>query len=451
MIKNKIRRTSLYVVIICAFLLIANAVLGAVLSIQLSGSLKAQMRERMLDIANTAAAMLDGDDLGAISAEDKEAPEYKAVLKTLTYYQDNINLDYIYCIRDLGNKNFVFSIDPTVDDPGQFGEPIVYTDALYEASLGTPAVDLTPYEDKWGRFYSAYAPVFDSKGKVSGIVAVDFSAEWYDSKMKSFFRTIIMISAISLISGILIVLVIAYRFRKRFRIVYDELNSLTEGVETLANELTTESVFEGGTELLKEYTGEVKGTDGYIYEMSDKIRALEKYMSRQITFVRAKAYRDGLTGLENRTAYMEHIHMLDEEIGNGTADFCVVMFDINGLKNINDDLGHEIGDQAIVKSAKLITSVFEGERVFRIGGDEFVVDLKCDQAKIDRLMNKFDGALLVQDRSDGLPELAISKGYAIYTPGRDKSHQDVFSRADNEMYSDKKRFYLTHSDRRRAR
>ncbi|MBR5967657.1 MAG: diguanylate cyclase [Lachnospiraceae bacterium] len=448
---NKIRRTSIYIMIVCAFLLIVNATLGIVLTIQSSESLKTQMRERMLDIANTAAAMIDGDALGAIQADDAGSDEYEAVLKTLTYYQDNINLDYIYCIRDLGNKQFVFTIDPTVNDPGEFGEPIAYTDALYEASLGTSSVDLVPYEDRWGRFYSAYAPVFDSKGKVSGIVAVDFSADWYDGVMKSHFKSIALISIISLLGGVLVVLTIAYRARKRYTFVYDELNSLTDGIETLANELTTESVFEGGTELLKEFTGETRLTHGDIYEMGDKIRALEKYMSRQITFVRAKAYRDGLTGLENRTAYLEHIHMLDEEIGNGTADFCVAMFDINGLKDINDELGHEIGDRAIKKAAQLLSDAFEGERVFRIGGDEFVVDLKCDQTKIERLMNKFDGMLLVQDRSDGLPEVTISKGFAIYTPGRDKSHQDVFSRADNEMYSDKKRFYLTHSDRRRAR
>ena len=451
MTKNKIGRTSLYIIIVCSFLLLVNATLGIVLTMQSSDALKSLIRDRMLDVANTAADMIDGDALGAVRAEDENTPGYQEILKTLTYYQDNIDLTFIYCIRDLGNKNFVITLDPTVVNPAEFGESVVFTDALYEASLGTPSVDKKAYEDRWGRFYSAYSPVFDSKGNVGGIVGVDFSADWYDEKMKVYFRTIIMISAVSLFAGILVVLVVAYRFRKRFSVVYDELNSLTDGIETLANELTTESVFEGGTELLKEFTGERKGRDDDIFLMGDKIRALQMYMSRQISYVRAKAYRDGLTGLENRTAYLEHIHLLDQEIENGTADFCVAMFDINGLKGINDEQGHEHGDLAIIKVAKLLTSVFNGDRVFRIGGDEFVVDLKCDEAKIERLMNKFEGALAVQDRSDGLPEIAISKGYAIYTPGRDKSHQDVFSRADNQMYSDKKQYYLSHNDRRHRR
>ncbi len=451
MIKNKIGRTSLYIIIVCSFLLIVNATLGIVLALQSSDALKSLIRDRMLDVSNTAADMIDGDILGTITAEDENTPEYRNIMRTLTYYQDNIELSYIYCIRDLGNKNFVITLDPTVSDPAEFGEPIVFTDALYEASLGTSSVDKIAYEDRWGRFYSAYSPVFDSKGNVGGIVAVDFSADWYEEKMKVYFRTILMISSVSLFAGILVVLVVAYRFRKRFSMVYDELNSLTDGIETLANELTTESVFEGGTELLKEFTGERKGSDDDIFRMGDKIRALQMYMSRQIGYVRAKAYRDGLTGLENRTAYLEHIHLLDQEIENGTADFCVAMFDINGLKDINDEQGHERGDMAIIKVARLLTSAFEGYRVFRIGGDEFVVDLKCDRPTIERLMNKFEGVLAMQDRSDGLPEIAVSKGYAIYTPGRDKSHQDVFSRADNEMYSDKKQYYLSHNDRRHRR
>ena len=77
---------------------------------------------------------------------------------------------------DDGNGNFSFSVDPAPDDPGEFGAPVVYTEALYKASLGIPSVDEVAYTDAWGRFYSAYSPVFNSNGKVAGIVATDFSA-----------------------------------------------------------------------------------------------------------------------------------------------------------------------------------------------------------------------------------------------------------------------------------
>ena len=447
---KKLSRTGLYIVIFCSVLLITNASLGMVLTVQSSESLTSMIHDRMLDISNTAAAMIDGDALSRIEADDTDSPEYKEILDILLYFRDNIDLKYIYCIRDMGNKNFVFTIDPAVDDPGLFGEPIVYTDALYSASLGVPSVDSKPYEDRWGSFYSAYSPVFDSKGNVSGIVAVDFSAEWYAAKMKNFFKTIVFVSFFFLLLGAVVVFVMAYRFRKRFRVMCKELDSLTDGIETLAEELTSESVLEGGTELFKEIAGDQKSFDSDIMEMSNRLSMLREYMTRQIGFVRAKAYKDGLTGLDNRTAYMEHIHYIDQMIENGTASFGVAMFDINGLKNINDELGHEIGDKVIIKTARILTSVFEGMKTYRIGGDEFVVDLDCSEEEIIRLMKKFDDMISSQISNDETPEIAISKGYAIYSFGRDRSHQDVFSRADNEMYSDKKKYYLEHADRRRS-
>ncbi|MBR3316575.1 MAG: diguanylate cyclase, partial [Atopobiaceae bacterium] len=141
------------------------------------------MQTRMLDISNTAAAMIDGDALKSVSPADEGTDKYESIMRTLRYFQDNIDLKYIYCIRDMGDGKFTFGLDPTVEDPGEFGSPIVYTDALYEASQGHPAADNVHYEDAWGAFYSAYSPVFDSEGKVAGIIAVDFSAEWYNQQL----------------------------------------------------------------------------------------------------------------------------------------------------------------------------------------------------------------------------------------------------------------------------
>jgi hypothetical protein len=124
--------------------------------------------------------MLDGDALMDLSPEDEGTGAYQEVYTTLTYFMENASLTYIYCVRDMGDGTFTFGLDPTVEDPGEFGSPIVYTDALYEASQGNAAADSIQYEDAWGTFYSAYSPVFDSKGKVAGIIAVDFSAEWYN-------------------------------------------------------------------------------------------------------------------------------------------------------------------------------------------------------------------------------------------------------------------------------
>ena len=179
-----------------------NLLLGAVMINNSRSALKTLIQNRMLDIANTAADMLDGDVLMNIQVTDKGTPEYNKINDTLAVFQDNIDLKYIYCIRAASEKEFVFTVDPTIDDPGEFGDPIVYTDALYEASKGVASVDNEPYTDAWGKFYSAYSPVFDSKGQVAGIVAVDFDAEWYDSQIEKQSRSILLCCIVSVIIGV---------------------------------------------------------------------------------------------------------------------------------------------------------------------------------------------------------------------------------------------------------
>ena len=150
-------------VIIAVLLFAANIILGIVLISESRDSLKTLIHNRMLDISNTAADMINGDDLESLKKEDKGTEKYQKINDTLAVFQENIDLKYIYCIKPVDDTHFVFSVDPTIEDPGEFGTPIVYTDALAKAAKGTPAVDNEPYSDAWGNFYSAYTPVFDSK------------------------------------------------------------------------------------------------------------------------------------------------------------------------------------------------------------------------------------------------------------------------------------------------
>ena len=438
--KKVLKGTGKYIILLGIFLLIMEISMGLVMTVESSEAMKDLIRNRMLDISNTAASMIDGDTLRDIQAEDLNTPEYQEILKTLTYYQDNINLKYIYCIRDIGDKNFVFTIDPTVVDPGEFGEPIVYTDALYKASRGTAAVDKDPYVDKWGRFYSSYSPVFDSNHDVAGIVAVDFSADWYDRQVSNQIMTMMLVTVTSIVFGAIIILLLASYFRKRFKLLYKELNKLTEGVETLSKELSNDNILDGD-EVIETELSEEDGMLDDIGVIEKRISLLKEYMSAQIRFVRSKTYIDGLTGVKNRTAYLECVEKIEKRINSGDAEFAVVMFDLNGLKRINDDLGHEKGDMTIKKAAGVIKETFADEQVFRIGGDEFVVLLMDSPDKIDELMSCFEkNCADANDKDDGIP-FVISKGYAVFDASTDNNYQYTFERADHAMYKDKKAYY----------
>ena len=212
---KKLLSGSFRYVFLMAFLILVNVALDIMLTVWSSNAMKDLIASRMLDITNTAADMIDGDELRDLTPDDKDSPAYNSVMNVLTHFRDNIELKYIYCIRDKGNKEFVFGLDPTVEDPAEFGSPVVHTDALYNASLGIPSVDSDSYQDAWGTFYSAYSPVFASDGSVAGIIAVDFSKDWYDNQMSAQTHTILFVNILSLVISESMILFMARNDKKR--------------------------------------------------------------------------------------------------------------------------------------------------------------------------------------------------------------------------------------------
>ena len=149
-----------------------------------------------------------------------------------------------------------------------------------------------------------------------------------------------------------------------------------------------------------------------------------------------KAYKDGLTGVKNKLAYLEALAELEINLENGTLkEYGVVVFDINGLKQINDTLGHEAGDEYIKSACTLICTQFDHSPVFRIGGDEFVAILKgSDYEKREELEGSFRKTI---DENQRNGHVVVSSGLAVYQPDNDECFNDVFKRADQLMYERK--------------
>ena len=224
------------ILMVAVFMLVTNLALGVTLMRQSRKAMKTLIDDRMLDVVNTAAELLDGDVLDRLRAEDVGTPEYQQVMDTLVIFRDNINLAYIYCVRDDGDGTFSFAIDSDPVAPAAYGAPVGYTDALYRASQGTPAVDDKPYEDAWGRFYSAYSPVFNSAGGVAGVVAVDFDAVWYEKQLNQNTAIIVIACAIFLCAAIVAVLFLTRQFGRRVEQINLTLNDLADDMNSITGE-----------------------------------------------------------------------------------------------------------------------------------------------------------------------------------------------------------------------
>lgn len=149
------------------------------------------------------------------------------------------------------------------------------------------------------------------------------------------------------------------------------------------------------------------------------------------------ANRDALTGVKNKHAYVQSEMEIDRLIAEDKCyDFAVLVADVNGLKQVNDTLGHHAGDEYIKAACKVICTTFKHSPVFRIGGDEFAVimkgsDFEDREMLIEQLYEKMKA-----NGSAGLVTAAAGK--SEYIKGKDLRMQDVFERADNAMYEQKK-------------
>lgn len=141
------------------------------------------------------------------------------------------------------------------------------------------------------------------------------------------------------------------------------------------------------------------------------------------------SYRDELSGLYNRNKY---IQILNSHRGHVLPMCGVAFIDLNGLKQVNDQKGHEAGDEFICDVAEIIKEAFP-KRAYRIGGDEFAVIIwKIDQEEFERKMSVLQEAMKQH-------EVSVSLGYLWKENCEDL--EELLKEADQCMYEAKKRYY----------
>ena len=155
-------------------------------------------------------------------------------------------------------------------------------------------------------------------------------------------------------------------------------------------------------------------------------------------FVSQLAYRDGLTGVGNRTAFQERLVELEKE-KKQLPGIAIIMFDVNDLKRINDNQGHQKGDQLLVCSAEIIRTAAESVKgiCYRIGGDEFACIISGEDVagRCEKAIGCFKKAM---DNYNAVKEqpfrISIASGYAVYNKLRENEMLiDVYQQADIRM------------------
>lgn len=130
------------------------------------------------------------------------------------------------------------------------------------------------------------------------------------------------------------------------------------------------------------------------------------------------------------------------------GSYGIILFDVNGLKHTNDTMGHDAGDVLITSVAGGIKSAAGNfGKVFRVGGDEFVVILKStDESFIETIAQKATENFKAKSEKTGIK---VSASYGIAIREADEDIKDALKRADEKMYECKQRFYQHEENNRR--
>ncbi len=160
-----------------------------------------------------------------------------------------------------------------------------------------------------------------------------------------------------------------------------------------------------------------------------------------LEFISKLAYKDGLTGIGNRTSYEEYICQFKNSFTEKPS-LCIVIFDINNLKDTNDRYGHAHGDLLIKAAADAIHASFaQIGTVYRIGGDEFTAIVEGSEkiAKLNSSIKKLEAEEEAFNlRKICKTSLEIAYGYALADQG-EKTLAEVIERADKNMYAYKRK------------
>ena len=166
-------------------------------------------------------------------------------------------------------------------------------------------------------------------------------------------------------------------------------------------------------------------------------RSLTEIQERQLVEEQLKhmALHDGLTKLYNRSYFEEELHRLEMRRSGSVG---VIVCDVDGLKLVNDTLGHAVGDQLLISVANILRQGFrDSDMVARIGGDEFVILLPGALPEvIEKGIDRIRTSVIQANKDSEKSLISLSAGWAVSLAPSD-SLSLAFKEADTNMYREK--------------
>ena len=369
--------------------------------------------------------------------------KYTDTRTKLDKYKNNIsNIKYLYIVAngDINDTKDMYLIDDFDTDLFEIG---MYEDREKEfqgqdlTDLAAPVI--TNYN--WGWLMSDYAPIYDSNGECVGIVGCDLDINRLMRTRKII--NVLIILGVSLSTIIFVVINLIILNKK----VLNPLQSISEQIKnfdindkmTLENSNIINIPFKSNNELSDIYDS-VRNLQINIINFVQSINT----KNEKIRKLDESSHKDPLTKVNNKRAYVEMCKQINDKFNNmDDFDIVLIMADVNNLKMVNDNFGHDMGDEYLKGCCKILCDTFKHSSVYRIGGDEFVIlaqneDFDKRNILYSNLIEQFEQNYNREDKKL-YERYSMSLGIAENTD-IDNCIEDLFKRADSIMYKNKNKF-----------
>ena len=407
----------------------------------------ANVQKAILEIYNKADNKVQSDQWGrpefdayvAQYAPIEEMEDYQTLRKDLRKMQDVLDVDCLYITwLDSENECYLYMIDAAYENACPIGciDPIYVDLTEFKKNpeiFYAPNISNTP---EYGWLIATGTPIEDENGNTIGISGVDISMNEIVAQNDRFLFYVVM----AFLTLTVIVSVIGIALVNH--VIVKPINKLSRAAaqykdnRKVFSELQMKSGDEIGTlaESMAQMENEI---NGYIANLeqttSDLITARE-----HAELMNRAANIDALTKVRNKRAFDVEV----ERLNAGQQPYGIAMIDLNGLKEINDNYGHEKGDISIKMLCQIICQMFKHSPVYRVGGDEFIVILENgDYVEREALIRDIKETFRRNMEDTSLPpweRVSAAVGYAVHEPGSNERVENVQQRADEAMYENKK-------------
>ena len=228
--------------------------------------------------------------------------------------------------------------------------------------------------------------------------------------------------------------------------VIDVWDGLTENTSTVVSEVRFRSRSE------EDFIGDLhiapipsldEGARRYVCAIIDRTEAVRQRRRLRETSERLDylAHHDALTGLPNRACFQERLEQCLQRAKRYRRQFALLFLDLDRFKEVNDTLGHHVGDALLCRVAEVLSAQIRTvDTIARLGGDEFVVILEDIPASrfvahfVDRIMDEFGQPFHIEEREFFV---TVSIGISLY-PSDGREFETLVRHADIAMYQAKK-------------